>query len=428
MSGKKADDGARALSGKEKKEFDNVVRCYETKQHKKGLKSADFVLKKFPNHGETLAMKGLILSNMDRMEEAHELVKLGVRNDMKSHVCWHVYGLVHRADRNYREAIKCYRMALKLDEGNSQILRDLANLQIQVRDLADFTETRRIILKDRAGARQNWMGLAVAKFLQGQHRAAVAVIEKYEDFRAEERGSEPNLAKYEVSEMYLFKAMILEEAGAHEEALAVLDKHSDKLVDVIGVLEQRARLYTALGRGAQAEATLRALIAKNTENHGYYRQLEAVLGVDGDVAKLEATYDALAVQYPKSDAVRRLPLDFLSGDAFAAAVRKYVVGPIRKGVPSLFRNLKSLYADRAKAAVMGEAFAEVVTSLESSGKFPGSDKSEADVAQCLCYARTLLAHHNDKVGDVEGACARSTAPSPAPSPGCWSVTSPRLRS
>ena len=403
MSGKKADDGARALSGKEKKEFDNVVRCYETKQHKKGLKSADFVLKKFPNHGETLAMKGLILSNMDRMEEAHELVKLGVRNDMKSHVCWHVYGLVHRADRNYREAIKCYRMALKLDEGNSQILRDLASLQIQVRDLADFTETRRIILKDRAGARQNWMGLAVAKFLQGQHRAAVAVIEKYEDFRAEERGSEPNLAKYEVSEMYLFKAMILEEAGAHEEALAVLDKHSDKLVDVIGVLEQRARLYTALGRGAQAEATLRALIAKNTENHGYYRQLEAVLGVDGDVAKLEATYDALAVQYPKSDAVRRLPLDFLSGDAFAAAVRKYVVGPIRKGVPSLFRNLKSLYADRAKAAVMGEAFAEVVTSLESSGKFPGSDKSEADVAQCLCYARTLLAHHNDKVGDVEGA-------------------------
>ena len=404
MSGKKADDGARALSGKEKKEFDNVVRCYETKQHKKGLKSADFVLKKFPNHGETLAMKGLILSNMDRMEEAHELVKLGVRNDMKSHVCWHVYGLVHRADRNYREAIKCYRMALKLDEGNSQILRDLANLQIQVRDLADFTETRRIILKDRAGARQNWMGLAVAKFLQGQHRAAVAVIEKYEDFRAEERGSEPNLAKYEVSEMYLFKAMILEEAGAHEEALAVLDKHSDKLVDVIGVLEQRARLYTALGRGAHAEATLRALIAKNTENHGYYRQLEAVLGlVDGDVAKLEATYDALAVQYPKSDAVRRLPLDFLSGDAFAAAVRKYVVGPIRKGVPSLFRNLKSLYADRAKAAVMGEAFAEVVTSLESSGKFPGSDKSEADVAQCLCYARTLLAHHNDKVGDVEGA-------------------------
>ena len=29
MSGKKAHNGAQALSGKEKKEFDNVVRCYE---------------------------------------------------------------------------------------------------------------------------------------------------------------------------------------------------------------------------------------------------------------------------------------------------------------------------------------------------------------------------------------------------------------
>ena len=403
MSGKKADNGAQALSGKEKKEFDNVVRCYEAKQHKKGLKSADFVLKKHPNHGETLAMKGLILSNMDRKEEAHELVKLGVRNDMKSHVCWHVYGLVHRADRNYREAIKCYRMALKLDEGNAQILRDLANLQVQVRDLADFTETRRVILADRPGNRQHWMGLAVGKFLQGQHRAAVAVIEKYEDLKADERGSEPNLAKYEVSEMYLFKAMILEEGGFHAEALAVLDKHSDKLVDVIGVLEQRARLYAALGRDAHAEATLRGLIAKNTENHGYYRQLEAVLRVDGDVTKLEATYDALAIEYPKSDACRRLPLDFLTGDAFAAAVRKYVVGPIRKGVPSLFRNLKSLYADQTKVSEMGAAFGEIVTALETSGKFPGADKAEEKRDECLCYARTLLAYHKDKVGDVDGA-------------------------
>jgi hypothetical protein len=28
-----------------------VVKAYETKQYKKGLKAADAVLKKFPNHG-----------------------------------------------------------------------------------------------------------------------------------------------------------------------------------------------------------------------------------------------------------------------------------------------------------------------------------------------------------------------------------------
>ena len=36
---------------------------------------------------ETLAMKGLILNCVGRKEEAYELVKRGLRNDLKSHVC-----------------------------------------------------------------------------------------------------------------------------------------------------------------------------------------------------------------------------------------------------------------------------------------------------------------------------------------------------
>jgi hypothetical protein len=36
---------------------------------------------------ETLAMKGLIVSNMNRKEEGYELVKLGVKNNLKSHIC-----------------------------------------------------------------------------------------------------------------------------------------------------------------------------------------------------------------------------------------------------------------------------------------------------------------------------------------------------
>jgi hypothetical protein len=35
------------------------VNCYETKQYKKGIKNAETILKKYPNHGETLAMKGM---------------------------------------------------------------------------------------------------------------------------------------------------------------------------------------------------------------------------------------------------------------------------------------------------------------------------------------------------------------------------------
>lgn len=54
-----------------------------------------------------------------------------MQNDLKSHVCWHVYGLLYRSDREYREAIKCYRNALKIDPDNIEILRDLSLLQVR---------------------------------------------------------------------------------------------------------------------------------------------------------------------------------------------------------------------------------------------------------------------------------------------------------
>lgn len=86
------------LPGKEGTLFKQVLKFHETKQYKKGLKCADQILKKFPEHGETLAMKGLIIRNMapdsdkEKKEEAYELVRKGLKADLKSHVCWHVYG------------------------------------------------------------------------------------------------------------------------------------------------------------------------------------------------------------------------------------------------------------------------------------------------------------------------------------------------
>lgn len=40
--------------------------------------------------------------------------------------------LLYRGDRNYTEAIKCYKNALRLDKENFQIMRDLALLQVSL--------------------------------------------------------------------------------------------------------------------------------------------------------------------------------------------------------------------------------------------------------------------------------------------------------
>jgi N-alpha-acetyltransferase 15/16, NatA auxiliary subunit len=73
----------RPLPKKEADLFKNVVKHYEQKQYKKAIKHADTILKKFPKHGETLAMKGLTLNYMSKREEAHALVKEGLMNDMR---------------------------------------------------------------------------------------------------------------------------------------------------------------------------------------------------------------------------------------------------------------------------------------------------------------------------------------------------------
>ena len=79
-------------------------------------------------------MKALILNSQGHGEEAFALGKVALKNDMKSNICWHVYGLLWRSLKNYEEAIKAYRMALRLAPESANILRDLAHLQCQIRD------------------------------------------------------------------------------------------------------------------------------------------------------------------------------------------------------------------------------------------------------------------------------------------------------
>ena len=414
-------DGAAALPPKYKKDFDQVVQFYELKQHKQGVRVADQILKKFPNHGETLSMKGLILSCMDRAAEAHELAKAGLKNDVRSHVCWHVYGLIHRGERNYREAQKCYRMALKLDSGNLMLLRDLSCIQMQLRDLDGFVATRKEILQYKPGSRQNWMALSVGEYYRGARAEALKVIEEYEkSFEGRDelkRGDDPHTAAYEVSEMHMFRAFVLEENGEHEAALDVLTREAtaSKIVDAIGRLEQMARLHASLGRAEDAARLYRELVDRMPDNHRWHAGLrDAILkgasaaepsAESSSVERLAGLYAELAKAHPRSDTIRRLPLDFFpAGDPrFRAALAAYVQKPIRKGVPSLFRDLRGLHEDPEKRRILGEVIAETADSLRRLNKFPDAAEAEPDPDACLTHATILHAYHLDRVGDRESA-------------------------
>ncbi|RAL65080.1 hypothetical protein DID88_001187 [Monilinia fructigena] len=336
------------LSSKESSLFRTVVRNYEDKQYKKGLKAADQILKKNPKHGDTLAMKALIINSQGKSEEAFALAKVALQCDFKSHVCWHVYGLLYRAAKNFEEAIKAYKFALKLEPDSQQIQRDLALLQIQMRDYQGHIHSRRAMLGARSGIRQNWTALAVALHLNGE----LAEAEK-------------------ASESIMYKNSLIAEQGDIKRALEHLESDGKYNLDKLAVLELKAKYLFELGRKEEA---VKALDIDPT-----------------DLKARKAVYDEYAEKYPRCDAARRLPLDFLEGEAFREVADKYIRRMLDKGVPSTFANLKHLYADASKKEILPSVVQQYIESGKSEEN--SEPKRNGDTSKGNSSAYYFLAQH-----------------------------------
>lgn len=141
------------------------------------------------------------------------------------------------------EAGKCYLNALRLDKENQQILRDLAMIQMQTRDTSALTETRQQMLSLRPGVRANWIGFSIAHHLAGHHDVAVQILEAHEATLEEVPASEV----YEHSEMLLYKATILKEAGKEQDALDLIHKRKASTGEGQGF--ERASFHPGPGSG-----------------------------------------------------------------------------------------------------------------------------------------------------------------------------------
>ncbi|TYH48683.1 hypothetical protein ES332_D10G083800v1 [Gossypium tomentosum] len=399
-----------SLPPKEANLFKLIVKSYETKQYKKGLKAADAILKKFPEHGETLSMKGLTLNCMDRKSEAYELVRLGLKNDLKSHVCWHVYGLLYRSDREYREAIKCYRNALRIDPDNIEILRDLSLLQAQMRDLTGFVETRQQLLTLKPNHRMNWIGFAVAHHLNSNGAKAVEILEAYEGTLEDDYP--PDNERCEHGEMLLYKISLLEECGFLERALEELHKKEPKIVDKLTYKEQEVSLLVKLGRLEEGANLYKALLTMNPDNYRYYEGLQKCFVLysengkysSDEIDQLDALYKSLAEQYTWSSAVKRIPLDFLQGDKFREAAISYIKPLLTKGVPSLFSDLSPLYDHPGKADMLEQLILELEHSIRINGRYP--DRTEKEPPSTLLWILFFLAQHYDRRGQYDVALSK----------------------
>ena len=144
-------------------------------------------------------------------------------------------------------------------------------MQQLARPRRPFVATRKEIAQYKPGSRQNWMALSVGEYYRARAEA-LKVIEEYEkSFKGRDElkhGDEPHTAAYEVSEMHMFRAFVLEENAEHEAALDVLTREAtaSKIVDAVGRLEQMARLHASLGRAEDAARLYRELVDRMPDN------------------------------------------------------------------------------------------------------------------------------------------------------------------
>ncbi|PNH41723.1 hypothetical protein VD0004_g5422 [Verticillium dahliae] len=371
------------LPSKEASLFRTLVRNYDDKQYKRGIKNADIILKKHPKHGDTQAMKALILNSQGKTDEAFALGKVALMADMKSHICWHVYGLLWRAVRKYDEAIKAYKQALAIDPDSAQILRDLALLQMQTRDYPGYVQSRITMLQAKSQLIQNWTALAVAHHLNGDLPAAEKVINMYESTLK----TTPSSRDIEHSEVVMYKNRLIAEQGEYERALEHLQTAAKSSLDRLAVMEKRAEYLARLDKRDDAADAYRALINRNPDHTEYYAKLEEALALDSTEARKQI-YDDFAAKHPRSDAPRRLPLNFLTGDDFKTAAKAYLTSALNKGVPSTFANLKHLYSDASKKETLA---ALVHDYIKSDADRPANGDATKGEAAALYY---LAQHYN----------------------------------
>ncbi|KAG1322866.1 hypothetical protein G6F62_009998 [Rhizopus arrhizus] len=375
----------RELPPKEAASFRNLLKNYELRQYKKGLKLAESILKKHPDHGETLALKGLFLNNLEKKEEGYEFVKKGLLKDLTSHICWHVYGLLYRADKNYEEAAKCYANALKYNKNDPNILRDFALLQTQMRHYDALVDTRTKLLDSQPQNPSYWLGLAVAYQLVNKPKNAVKVLETFNETKIPGGAT----TDFEKSELLMYHNTLLEEAGDYQAALDHLLEIEPNVTDKGKWKEQHALYLVKLDKKEEAEKAYRLLISENPHNVKYIKDF---LSLKSTASKNDILAE-LFTQYPRSKAIEQLILEHSEGDSFKLKAEASLQSGLRKGVPSLFASMKRYYANAEKQRIIEELIVGYSASLEKDGSFGSGLGKEPPTALLWCWY--YLAKHYD---------------------------------
>eukprot|EP01132_Coremiostelium_polycephalum_P002779 gene2779-3454_t len=390
----------KELSSKDQAALKNISKLFDEKKYKKGLKAADEFLKTHPTNVDAQCFKCLTVYNMGKKDEAHEIAKKVLRTNLSSSMAWHTLGFLHKQERNFTEALKCFKNAHKYNKESSQIIKDLSNVQIYLRDLSGYRESYAALLTMLPNQKGHWIGLIVAYHLLGNYKQALLVLDQFFEIIDEKTG-----LKY--TELILYKCMLLDEMGEYDQVLALLKKEEKTILDKFWAKQKQADILIKKKQFKEAEKIYNELIKLNPDNLNYHQKLWICNEIEVDsierladenkVKILSDIYTQLEKEHPKCLLIQKIPLLFLpAGELFREHLNRYSKHFLVKGIPSLFNNLKSLYHDTAKVEIIDQLFKEHLKNLRATHTLSGSD--ETVVPSTTLWCLYFLALHLNRLG------------------------------
>ncbi len=324
---------------------------------------------------DVIAFKGLSLYSISKKADGIALGKDALRlSSLKSPTCWWVLGTMHRNEREYDDAVRCFLHATKLDPENATMLRDLAHVQLHTHDAHGALVSREKLLISKSTPGINWVGYSIAYALAGSSDLASAVAAQFESQLDGNRAASP-----ETNELIFFRARLASIMGNYQLALDTLAPlplingalpPRTLLLDSLGATEERAAFLLKSGSCVEAAALFTELLSLNPDHANMHHGLQcALLGApalwlsagpgnrfpclsasaslpaDTDTLRLLfPAYARLAQKFPRNRVVRLVLLEVLPAQhpLFSPLLSAIIRGSVRKGIPTLFAELKHL--------------------------------------------------------------------------------------
>ena len=373
----------KSLPPKESTQIKQVLKMIDQKKFSKALKKVEKVLITCPDDGDTLSLKGSILNSLGKKEEAIVSAKQGVMKGLKSPLSWHILSQVYFSDKNYAEAYKSEQRAFNLSTQNNSIMRSLSLLQLHMRDYEAFRNSRREILLGNFTALVNWISFIVAEYFCGSVDKTEEILNSYL------KTMEKHMSNQELSEILLFKARLLESQQKYSEMFELLSSRKVHIKDTPTWNDYIVRSAIGSKKLEEAETLLDDLLSLNSENPKFLNYFFQIKNSQSDSEKISAL-NLLSEKFPKSVAIEREALNYHQ-ELLEEKLCKYLSSRIRKGIPSIFNDIKSLLKNSNRSERVVSFINDTVSSLKSNSKFLHDSTPEGKIEQphCLMWALFL---------------------------------------